>query len=158
VKKIQIMDLGPFKTVSLILAALFVIVVCLRTTGYWKSDFDRPVDSQIQANIIEAPQYIALRAELEKVEKGDFVEYEGKWNVVTGVKFISKRSRENGIAVCGNYQALATQIYYNANIDDVQRIGRVVRWNEGSEWITIPPIPPIGHAKWTVVAREFFGR
>lgn len=142
------------RIVIIVSAILVIIVALLRVTGYWKSNFDRSADPQVQANIIEAPQYIALRAELEKVEKGDFVEYDGKWNVVTGVKFISKGSKENGIAVCGNYQVSATQIYYNVDIG-MQRIGRVVRWHdENFNGMTIPPTSEI---RWKATAREFFG-
>ena len=89
-----------------------------------------------------------MRAELQKAERIDFIKFKGEWCVVVVNKF--RYDSDGSIFVNSRFGA-GFDIYPGVDSHAAQ-IGEVVRWEEGAETMTMPPI---GHTKWTIAAREF---
>ncbi|MFA6407605.1 MAG: hypothetical protein WCV80_02765 [Candidatus Paceibacterota bacterium] len=100
---------------------------------------------------VESTNYSGLHWELAKVEKGDFVEIDSTWYLVTAVHHMNPDG-ENVLMIRTVYTSLSSSFDFN-NDRNLQRVGLIVRWNEGVE---SGINPPIGHMKWTGIAREFF--
>lgn len=73
----------------------------------------------------------SIKSRLRIVGTGDFVEFNGKWHIVTATNFASG-SRYNAIAIIAMGDLVSTMVYYEKG-ENLERIGKIIRWTDGNK-------------------------
>ncbi|MFA6364966.1 MAG: hypothetical protein WCW78_01050 [Candidatus Paceibacterota bacterium] len=134
-------------TRAVVATTLFVVLFVIIAGGELLKNTVKSANTSKTSQKVESTNYSGLREELTKVQKGDFIQFGGEWYSVVAIneKLGLITAYPNGYSSCE----------INYNLDPIAaKIGLVIRWNEGIE---SGINPPVGHIKWTTVAREFFG-
>lgn len=140
---------NAFKCSFTYVSTITVAAGCLAITMLWAA-LDAKSTSKPDVQNVSA-NYDAVREQLAKVERGDFVGFEGRWYVVTATSFVSDGNARNMVMLRLFNDISSVPIYYN--LDDVARqISRVIRWEDPYK------DRDLTHALWTNAAREFFKR
>lgn len=133
-------DIGFKLGIAFGILAIAVILIIVLTSGSNNNEATKG-----------AADYTVLRAELAKVEKGDFIGFKGQWYFVTATHFIAEGNDRNVIMLRMFDDMGSMPVYYN-NDAIVAQISRVVRWED--PWKD----PALTHALWNQAARTFLTR